>query len=56
MKQSMTLIWTAALIAVLTPDASGQTLIIEGLQFPQRLIFSPGGSLLVSEGGTTQRS
>jgi hypothetical protein len=27
--------------------------IAEGLQFPQRLIFTPLGSLLVSEGGTS---
>jgi len=54
MKRSTTLVWTAALIALLTPAASGQTLVMEGLQFPQRLIFSAGGNLLVSEGGTTQ--
>jgi hypothetical protein len=29
-----------------------QTLFTEGLQFPQRLIFTPAGNLLVSEGGT----
>jgi hypothetical protein len=54
MKSLTTLFWTAALMAVIAPDASGQTLVMEGLQFPQRLIFSPGGNLLVSEGGTTQ--
>jgi DNA-binding beta-propeller fold protein YncE len=54
MKSSTTLVLTAALIALFTRDALAQTLVIEGLQFPQRLIFSPGGNLLVSEGGTTQ--
>src|SRR5262245_56478660 len=29
-----------------------QTPFVEGLQFPQRMIVSPMGNLLVSEGGT----
>ena len=33
---------------------AAQTPFADGLQFPQRLIFTPAGSLLVSEGGTPE--
>ena len=46
-------------IAVLTLSlfaghAAAQTPFAEGLQFPQRLIATPVGNLLVSEGGTAR--
>lgn len=51
MKPSITIVWTLALIALLTPDASGKRLVMEGLQFLQRPIFSPGGNLWSGRSG-----
>ena len=37
---------------LISSAATAQTLLVEGLQLPQRLIATPAGNLLVSEGGT----
>jgi hypothetical protein len=51
MKASMTIL---SLVILFTPyPAAAQSLFAEGLQFPQRLIFTPRGNLLVSEGGAS---
>jgi hypothetical protein len=40
------------MILIVANQCTGQTQFVQGLQFPQRLIFTPRGNLLVSEGGT----
>ena len=46
-------VFGVSLIVLFTSGtAPAQSLFAEGLQFPQRLIFTPLGNLLVSEGGT----
>jgi DNA-binding beta-propeller fold protein YncE len=40
------------MISIAASQSKGQTQFAQGLQFPQRLIFTPRGNLLVSEGGT----
>lgn len=37
---------------LLTGCALGQNIVVQGLQLPQRLIATPAGNLLVTEGGT----
>lgn len=41
-----------ALVLLTSVPAAAQSLFTRGLQLPQRLIFTPLGNLLVSEGGT----
>jgi hypothetical protein len=50
MKKTMTV--AAVMISVAAGQGTGPTQFVQGLQFPQRLIFTPRGNLLVSEGGT----
>ena len=42
----------AALLLLGSGTARPQSVVAEGLQFPQRLIFTAAGNILVSEGGT----
>ncbi|MBL8237490.1 MAG: ScyD/ScyE family protein [Bryobacterales bacterium] len=45
---------SAALLLVSVLPVPGQTVFSEGLQYPQKMIATPRGSLLVSEGGTSE--
>jgi hypothetical protein len=46
------MIRSCCIVLLALSPAMAQSLFTEGLQFPQRLIFTPAGNLLVSEGGT----
>lgn len=52
MKRTLLLLGVGVLLV--SGPAAAQTTFAEGLQYPQRLVFTPAGNLLVSEGGTAE--